>query len=95
MHADAGDWAVSDSDTERWSVRNEIFRTTYEHVEDDVWRRTGSVRARPARDGEMIATLEGPVLAVAGNWILKGAAGEQWPVSAERFSKLYEGPISG
>jgi hypothetical protein len=94
MRADAGDWAVTDSDTERWSVRDDIFRSTYEHVGGDVWRRTGSVRARPARDGETIATLEGPVLAVAGDWILKGAAGEQWPVSAERFSKLYEGPIS-
>jgi hypothetical protein len=94
MHANAGDWAVSDTDTESWSVRDKIFRATYEHVSGDVWRRTGTVRARPARDGETIATLEGPVLAVAGDWILKGAQGEQWPVSAERFSQRYEGPIS-
>jgi hypothetical protein len=94
MQAAADDWAVGDTDIALWSVRDDIFRATYEHVEGDVWRRTGVVRARPARDGETIETLEGPELAVAGDWVVKGNRGEQWPVSAEQFATQYEGPIS-
>ncbi|MDQ2638903.1 MAG: hypothetical protein M3Y83_18745, partial [Actinomycetota bacterium] len=48
MRADAGDWAVRDADGgDRWSVRDDIFRDTYQHVEGDRWHRRGIVQARP------------------------------------------------
>src|SRR5215218_10271325 len=63
MQASAGDWAVEDADGDRWSVRDDIFRARYEHVEGRYWRRHGTVSARPARDGEIVDTLEGRVTA--------------------------------
>ena len=90
-----GDWAVSDGDGDgqTWSVRDDIFTATYKHLDGDRWQRVGEVRARPARAGETIGTLEGPVVAAAGDWVLKGHDGEQWPVSALRFTRDYQGPI--
>jgi len=88
MHADAGDWAIMDGG-KVWSVRDDIFRATYEHVGEGRWRRTGRVQARPALPGETVETLEGPTTAPEGGWIVRGYQGEQWPVPADEFARRY------
>ncbi|MCB0930667.1 MAG: hypothetical protein KDB71_02040 [Mycobacterium sp.] len=93
MHGDAGDWAIHDGTGKTWSVRDGIFRATHQHVGGDRWRRTGFVRARPARAGENVDTLEGSATAADGDWIVAGEQGEQWPVPGEQFRKRYEGPL--
>lgn len=90
MHADAGDWAVQDATGDSWSVRADIFADSYQHVDENRWRRTGVVSARPARIGEVVPTVEGPVQAAPGDWVVKGTHGELWPLSADRFAQRYE-----
>ena len=72
-----------------WSVRDDIFRASYEHVGGDQWRRRGTVSARPAQPGETITTLEGPTAAADGDWVVRGADGEEWPVPAQEFAERY------
>jgi hypothetical protein len=93
MHAEPGDWAVHDEEGNSWSVRDDIFRETYQHAGEDRWRRMGFVLARPARGAETIETLEGPAGAAEGDWIVRGENGEQWPVPAGQFAQRYQGPI--
>ena len=40
--------------------------------------------------GELVVSLEGPETAGEGDWVIKGAAGEQWLTSAEHFAESYE-----
>ena len=35
-------------------------------------------------------TLEGPLEAKEGTWIITGQDGEHWPVAADKFDALYE-----
>ncbi|WP_241519298.1 RyR domain-containing protein [Mycobacterium paraense] len=88
MRADAGDWAVGE-DGKVWSVRDNIFRDTYEPAGDGRWRRKGIVQARPARPGETVNTLEGATAAADGDWVVRGSDGEQWPVPGEEFARRY------
>ncbi|BBX76129.1 hypothetical protein H7H78_03665 [Mycobacterium shinjukuense] len=88
MQASAGDWAVQ-SDGKTWSVRDDIFRETYEPAGDGRWRRKGWVQARPAHPGETVNTLEGPTIAADGDWVVRGVDGEQWPVPADEFARRY------
>jgi hypothetical protein len=88
MQADAGDWQVQ-ADGRTWSVREDIFRTSYEHVDGNQWRRRGDVFARPAQPSETIKTLEGPTTAADGDWVVRGADGEEWPVPAQEFAERY------
>lgn len=95
MQAGVGDWAVKESDAgDPWSVRDDIFRSRYDHVDGDRWRRHGVVMARPARGGEVIDTLEGAVTTAEGDWVVRGEQGEHWPVPADEFARRYEGPLS-
>jgi hypothetical protein len=94
LHAQAGDWLVSDGTGRFWSVRDDIFRATYRNVGGDTWKRTGVVLARPARAGEVVDTLEGTVVAAEGDWVVQGGRGEQWPVPKDDFARHYEGPIA-
>ncbi len=93
MRAAAGDWSVRGPSGDRWSVRDDIFRAAHEHVDGNIWRRCGLVKARRARGDEVIETLEGPASARAGDWVVRGPGGEQWPVRSEVFSAQYAGPV--
>ena len=93
MRAEPGDWEVSDGDGPPWSVNKERFAETYQYVQGDEWRRTGIALARCAVEGEIVETREGPGLARAGDWVVKGERGEQWPVPQADFRKNYEGPL--
>jgi RyR domain len=88
MRADAGDWAVQE-DGKIWSVRDDIFRDTYEPAGDGQWRRKGPVQARPARPGETVNTLEGATAAADGDWVVRGSNGDQWPVPGDEFARRY------
>jgi hypothetical protein len=88
MRANAGDWAVA-ADGKIWSVRDDIFQDTYEPAGDGQWRRKGRVQARPAHPGETVNTLEGPTTAAEGDWVVRGADGEQWPVPGNEFAQRY------
>jgi hypothetical protein len=88
MHADAGDWAVQ-ADGKIWSVRDDIFRATYEEAGEGQWHRKGRVQARPAHPGETVNTLEGPTTAADGDWVVRGSNGEQWPVPGDEFAVRY------
>jgi hypothetical protein len=88
MRADAGDWAVQ-ADGKTWSVRDDIFRATYEATGDGQWRRKGRVQARPANPGETVNTLEGAATAADGDWVVRGSNGEQWPVPGDEFARRY------
>lgn len=88
MRADAGDWAIAE-DGKVWSVRDDIFRDTYEPAGGGRWRRKGRVQARPANPGEMVSTLEGPTTAAEGDWVVRGSAGEEWPVPGDEFARRY------
>lgn len=91
LHADAGDWAVrEESGGADWSVRDDIFRATHEHLGGDRWRRLGTVLAHPATGGETLETLEGTITAPPGSWIVQGDHGDVWAVPAEEFVRRYE-----
>ncbi len=93
MTAHAGDYRVSNGQGNAWSVESSIFKKSYAHVEGDRWRRTGRVWAQPALEGELVITLEGPAFAKPGDWMMKGAAGEQWLTPAGHFAENYA-PVS-
>jgi hypothetical protein len=92
MQAKSGDWALQDSAGDSWSVADDVFRDSYEQVDETkkLWRRTGVVLARPARIGETVETLEGPVRAGPGDWVVRGTRHELWPVPADVFAQRYE-----
>ena len=37
-------------------------------------------------------TLEGPATAFEGDWVVRGADGEEWPVPAREFAERYAEP---
>jgi hypothetical protein len=88
LRADVGDWRVSDGD-QVWSVAGEIFTRTYAHLGGDRWRRTGEVSGRPATPGEIVRSLEGDQIAAAGEWVLRGDAGEEWLVTSSHLAAHY------
>lgn len=38
----------------------------------------------------LVNTIEGPLYAQPGDWIITGTEGEQWPVKKEIFEKTYK-----
>ena len=83
------DWLVDDDSGGRRTVTDESFRATHRHVEGDLWERTGTVDARPAVPGEVIATQEGPVTAGPSSWVLRDAGGNQWVAGDEHVRAGY------
>lgn len=90
LQARAGDYRVSNGSGPAWSVDPAIFAQTHTHVAGDRWRRTGQVLAQPAVPGELVISLEGAQTATEGDWVIRGAAGEQWLTSAGHFAENYE-----
>lgn len=94
MHAQAGDWAVTDDAGVERSVAAGMFDATHVRVGAQRYRRYGTTLARRATEQELVATLEGHAVAHEGDWIVQGPRGEQWPVPDDQFRKTYEGPIN-
>jgi hypothetical protein len=93
MRARAGDWAVLDDAGDERSVAAEVFDSTHVQIGPHRYRRIGTVLARCATGHELIATLEGNVVANEGDWVVRGENAEQWVVPAPQFSNTYEGPL--
>lgn len=89
MAAEAGDWAVADSQGRSWSVKDPDFRESYEQLDEVRWRRTGTVSARPAETGEQLQTLEGPYTCRATDWVVT-LGGAVWAVPSDHFAKVYQ-----
>jgi hypothetical protein len=89
MRGRAGDWEVTDHGGSR-SVDATIFEQTHEPIGGDRWRRTGEVRGRQARPGELVHSLEGDQTARLGQWVLSGIAGEEWLVSTDHLESAYD-----
>jgi hypothetical protein len=53
-----------------------------------VWNGGQEIELR--RDGIVIATLEGEMLAGKGDWIIKGVKGELYPCKPDIFAATYE-----
>ncbi|MDT5092109.1 MAG: hypothetical protein QOH60_1472 [Mycobacterium sp.] len=90
MEAQPGDWAVTDDSGSERSVAAGVFESTHEQVAPDRYRRSGTVLARRVIKREVVATLEGEGVANAGDWVVQGAQGEQWPVPDAQFRASYE-----
>lgn len=90
LHGAAGDWEVFDPRGHSHSVAPGIFETSHERIDGDRWRRVGTVEVRRAREGERVATLEGQLVASAGDWVVRGDQGEHWIISPERLAAGYE-----
>lgn len=60
----------------------------------DEWMRTGVFRSYTLQTNYVssltIDTLEGKMTAMPGDWIVRGVAGEFYPVKAEIFEQSYE-----
>jgi hypothetical protein len=85
----AGDWLVEDDSGGGRTVTDASFRATHRLVDGDTWERTGTVRARPAVPGEVVATQEGAVTAGTSAWVVRDDTGYQWVVGDEHFRAGY------
>jgi len=56
-------------------------------VASDAWDR---YKELVAREGLKIFTLEGPMMASVGDWIIKGVKGEHYPCKPDIFELTYE-----
>jgi hypothetical protein len=90
MEARPGDWAVTDASGSERSVAAGVFESTHEQVAPGRYRRSGTVLARRVTEREIVSTLEGEGVANAGDWVVQGAQGEQWPVPDAQFRASYE-----
>ena len=89
LHADAGDWWVSDGGADRWSVSSPIFVATYENLGGDEYRKTALVTAVQIDESFAVQTLEGFASGEPGDWLVCNPAGECWPVQADVFTRRY------
>ena len=48
------------------------------------------IEAYQTKEERIIQTLEGPVRAAPGDWIITGIRGEQYPCKPDVFEKTYE-----
>ena len=75
----------------RWRGNNlaEIIQFTGLHESATKWTWEEYERV-VLEEGLKIFTLEGPMRATAGDWIIKGVAGEFYPCKADIFKATYE-----
>jgi hypothetical protein len=67
----------------------EAVRLTPDNVQEAVAFCGGKLKAHPLT-GLLIETLEGNMLASAGDWIIKGVKGEFYPCKPDIFEATYE-----
>lgn len=92
LRAAPGDWIITGVSGKQYPCKPDIFEKTYEPVDD-----LGKFRKKPIiveasqTDKEIIVnTLEGPLRAVPGDWIITGVNGEKYPCKPSTFEKIYE-----
>ena len=79
----------------QWTGDNlaEIIAFTGLHPSAEKWT-WGEYEAVVKLEGLKIFTLEGPMMALVNDWIIKGVAGEFYPCKPDIFDKTYE-PAEG
>ena len=90
LRGEVGDWLVLSAPAGQRTVAAEVFSQLYEWVVADTFRAIGEVDARQAENTEDVATLEGPVRAAAGDWVVTDLCGNSWPVPDSVFRATYE-----
>ncbi|TXH51590.1 MAG: hypothetical protein E6Q97_18110, partial [Desulfurellales bacterium] len=85
------DMVVGEEQGDARPVRRDIFEATYEEAEPGQFQKRTDVPVGyyVLDEARTIETLEGPVDAKAGDYVLIGAVGEQWPVRPEKFRERY------
>ncbi len=89
LQAKPGDWWLRAEPGSHWTVADDIFRRTYRELPDGRFVKDASVRALRVTAAIEIPTLEGTAHAEPGDWVLRGADDELWPVSDEYFRANY------
>lgn len=91
LRAEPGrDYIVSTGPDDRWVVRQDIFDTTYRPEGGGFRKRDDLMHSfYVSPDERTIDTLEGPVTANPGDYVMNGSVGEQWPVSPSTFERRY------
>lgn len=84
----AGDWLLSDTDRQ-WTVADAVFRATYRRRDDGRFEKHVAIKAVRAESELTIPTLEGPAIALRGDWIARNPSGECWPITDEVFRRSY------
>ncbi len=86
------DYIVQYEDGARAVVRDDIFQRTYTSIGGGVFeKRTDIVLDYFVLDRDaVVATLEGEQHAKRGDWVMKGVAGELWPVPRTKAREKYE-----
>lgn len=92
LRAEPGDWIITGINGKQYPCKPDIFEKTYEPVDN-----SGKFRKKPViieafqtNEEMIINTLEGPLYAAPGDWIITGIAGEQYPCKPSTFEKIYE-----
>ena len=85
FHGEPGDWKItygtnSDGSFNVAICEQSIFNQTYEHIENDKYRKKTStvIEAAQLRKPLDIITLEGPSRGESGDWLLIGVGGEPY-----------------
>jgi hypothetical protein len=86
------DFIIAHAPDDHSVVKPEIFERTYEPLGGGLYRKRTDITLRyftldrPAT----VRTLEGDQQARAGDWIVEGVTGEQWPVPPDKAREKYE-----
>jgi len=93
LEAEPGeDFIVQYADGDRAVVRGDIFTRTYEDLGGGLYRKRTDIVLRyfTLKRHVLVDTIEGPVHAAPGDWIVQGVEGELWPVPRDKAHEKYE-----
>jgi len=98
VRAEPGDYRLTDVATSaQWSIAAPALHAGYVEVAPGAYETTGEVAAYrvdgPA--GLTVPSLEGPVSARPGDWVVTAADGSQWVVVDSWFRARYEPILPG
>lgn len=85
-------YLVTRRDGEQSVIKRSVFERTYQQRPDGQFEKRADVTYRyfTLPHTVVVATLEGPQRADAGDWIIEGVDGEVWPVKPERAAEIYD-----
>lgn len=92
MRGEVGDWKVTGADGGTWTVKPDIFATTYSPVPgaNGEFAKTAITRAMKLTGPTTIKTLEGTGTGQAGDYLVVGPKGEQYIVTGAKFESMYQ-----
>lgn len=92
MQAAAGDWKITGADGSTWSVKPDIFASTYSPVsgKTGVFAKTAITNAQQLTRPITVQTLEGQGSGQVGDYLVKGPQGELYVVPKAKFESMYK-----